>query len=73
MVDLNLQPLGKGIYDRCAYAVKAAGYLVSAAAELSAGMQDRKYDLDRRKAGFMVDAYGNTTAVIDDRDGIVRD
>lgn len=50
--DLNLQPLGKSVYNRCAYAVQTAGYLVSAAAELAARMQDRKYDLNRRKSGF---------------------
>ena len=52
LADLNLQPLGKSVYNRCAYAVQTAGYLVSAAAELAARMQDRKYDLNRRKSGF---------------------
>ena len=33
-------------------------------------MKDRKDDLDSRKAGFMVDAYGDTAAVIDDRDAV---
>lgn len=46
--DLNLQPLGKGIYNRCAYAVQTTGYLVSATAN-TARMQDRKYNLNRRK------------------------
>ena len=50
--------------------MKSAGHLVSATAEFSAGMKDRKDDLDSRKAGFMVDAYGDTAAVIDDRDAV---
>ena len=43
--DLYLQPFGKGIDNRSAYTVQTAGYLVSPAAELSAGMQDGKYHL----------------------------
>ena len=62
--DLNLQPLGKSIYNRCAYAVQTAGYLVSAAAELAARMQDRKYDLNRRKSGFFLSINRDTTTVI---------
>ena len=41
LVDLNLQPVGQRIYNGCAYAMETAGYLVSAAAEFTAGMQDR--------------------------------
>ena len=70
--DLNLQPLGKGIYNRCAYAVQTAGYLVSAAAELAARMQDRKYDLNRRKSRLFLDVNRNATTVILYRDRIVR-
>ena len=70
--DFNLQPLGKGIYNRCAYAVQTAGYLVSAAAELAARMQDRKYDLNRRKSGFFLSINRNATTVILYRDRIVR-
>ena len=52
--------------------MQTAGYLVSAAAELAARMQDRKYDLNRRKSGFFLSINRDTTTVILYRDGIVR-
>ena len=41
VVDLHLKPLGEGVHDRGSHAVEASGYLVSPAAEFSAGMEDR--------------------------------
>ena len=70
MIDIHFQPGGKSINNRCAHAMKTAGYLVSAAAELSAGMQYRKYHFHRRQTCFMIDAYGNTAAVIGNGNGI---
>ena len=52
--------------------MQAAGYLVSSAAEFATGMQDRKYDLDRRNTGLMINTYRNTTAVINNGDRIIR-
>ncbi len=63
-VDRNLQPFGKCIYNRCAYTVQTTGYLVSAAAELTARMQDRKYDFNRRNTCLFLDVNRNATSVI---------
>ena len=50
--------------------MQTTGYLVSATAEFTAGMQDRKYDFHGRKSCFTVDADRNTASVINDRDRI---
>ncbi len=41
----NLQPFREGIHYRCANAMKTSGNLISAAAEFSPGMKNRKYNL----------------------------
>ena len=69
--DRDLQPLGQGVDDRSAYAVQAAGYLVSPAAELAAGVEHSKDDLHGGQARFMVDAHGNAAAVVDNGHGII--
>ncbi len=40
LVDLDLQPLAEGVDHAGAHAVEAAGHLVAAAAELTAGVED---------------------------------
>ena len=51
--------------------MKAAGYLISAVAEFTAGMEDGKYNFHGRKTCLFLDVYRNTAAVIHDCDGIV--
>jgi len=70
-VDLNLQPLGKGIYNGGAYAVKPAGNLISAASEFASCMKDRKYYLHSRDTRFFLYIYRDSPSVIDNGDGIV--
>ena len=45
LTDFDLQPVRKRIYNGCAYAMETAGNLVSAAAEFTAGVQDRENNL----------------------------
>ncbi len=66
----NLQPLGQSVDDRRAHAVEAAGYLITAAAELTTGMEDGENDFQSGLAGLGLDIHGDTTAVISDGDGI---
>ena len=45
--------------------------LISPAAEFTAGMQNRKNNLNRRNAGFVVNSYRNTAAIVYNRDRII--
>ena len=72
IADLDLQPLGQRIDDRSANAVQTAGDLVSAAAELAAGVQDGKDNGDRRDAQLWLDADRDASTVILDTDDIAR-
>jgi len=65
------QPVGQCVYYGCANTVKAAGYLVSPASELTACVEDGKCYLYRWYSGFFLDAYRNSPAVIDYGNGIV--
>ena len=70
VADLDLQPFGERVDDGSADAVQTAGDLVTAAAELAAGMQNGKDDRHRRKTCLAVDADRNTSAVIGDADDV---
>ena len=72
LADLHIQPFGKGIDDRGADTVQAAGHLVSAAAEFSAGVELGKDQVDCVASGLVVDADRDPAPVVRDRDGIVR-
>ena len=69
-MDLDREPLGKGVDDGCADAVQAAGDLIAAAAEFAARMQDRIDDLERGAAGLGLNVHGDAAAVIGDGDGV---
>ena len=66
-----LQPFGERIYDGCAYTVQSSGYLVSPAAEFSAGMKNGKHYLNRRDSRLMIDSYGYSSSVIHNSHGII--
>ncbi len=66
----DLEPLGQRVDDRSADAVQTAGYLVSAAAELTAGVQYGKDDRDRRQTHLGIDTHRDTAAVILDADDV---
>ena len=70
LVDLDLQPLRKGIYYAGAYTVQTAGDLVAAAAELTTGVEDGEDDLQSGTAGLGLDVHGDTAAVVGDGDGV---
>ena len=70
LVDLNLQPLGKGVDYAGAHAVEAAGNLIAAAAELSAGVEDGKNHLQGGQAGLGLDVHGDATAIVGDSNGV---
>ncbi len=67
----NFKPFGKCIYYRCTYTVQTAGYLVSSTAEFTARMQDGKYNFYGRDSLFLINLNRNTTAVINNSNGIV--
>ena len=69
-MDLDREPLGKGVDDGRADAVQAAGDLIAAAAEFAARMQDRIDDLERGAAGLGLNVHGDAAAVIGDGDGV---
>ena len=51
--------------------MKTAGYLIAVAAEFSARMEHRKYDLQGRLSGFFLNIHRNAASVILYRDRIV--
>ena len=71
LANFYFQPVGEGIYNRGTYTVQTTGYLVSPTAKLTAGMQNRKYDFYCRDTCFVIDAYRNSSSVINNGDGIV--
>ena len=72
LVHFHFQPLGKGVDDRRADAVKTAGYFVSAAAEFTAGVKNGQNDGNRRNAQFFINADRNAAAVVTDFNNVVR-
>ena len=61
----------KCIYNRRTYTMQTTGNFVSATAEFSAGMQDRKHDFYRRNTCFVVDSDRNASSIINDCYGII--
>ena len=70
LVDLDRQPLGKGVDHRRAHAVEAAGDLIAPAAELAAGVEDGVHHLQGGLAGLGLDVHGDAPAVVHDGDGV---
>ena len=67
-VDLGLEPFGKGVDDRHAHAVQAAGDLVRIVVELAAGVDLGQDDLERADAALGMEVDRDAAAVVDDRD-----
>ena len=70
LVHLDGQPFGQGVYHACAHAVKAAGDLIAAAAELAAGVEDGKDHLQSGLAGLGLNVHRDASAVIGDGDDV---
>ncbi len=70
-VDVEQQQLGQRIHHRHADTVQAAGNLVTAAAELTAGMQDGHDHFRRRATLFLHDVDRDAAAVVHHRDAVV--
>ena len=69
-VYLYLQPLTQSVDNGSAHAVETAGYLVTAAAELAAGMQNGINHFQSRLAGLGLNIHRDTTAIVHNGDGI---
>ena len=69
-MDLDREPLGKGVHHGSAHAVEAAGNLIAAAAEFAAGVEHRVHHFQSGPAGLGLDVHGNTAAVVGDGDGV---
>src|SRR5688572_27514006 len=67
----DIQPAGQRVDDRRADAVKAAGYGISATAELAAGMQHGEDDLNGRLPLALVDVDRDAAAVVDASHGAI--
>ena len=63
--------LGQGVDDGDSHAVQAARDLVGRVIELTAGVQDRHDDLERRDLFDRMLVDGDAAPVVDDRDGVV--
>ncbi len=70
--DLDVEPARQCIHYGAADAVEAAGDRVSAAAELSAGVQDGQHDLDGRLLLHRVDVDRDAATVVDHAHSAVR-
>ena len=71
LVYLYRQPLRQGVDHAGAHAVKAAGHLITAAAELAAGMQHRKHHFQSGTARLGLNVHGNTASVVRHGDGSI--
>ena len=69
--NLNDHALGQCVDDGDANAVQAARNLIGRVIELTAGVQDRHDDLERRDLFNRVLVDGDAAPVVDDRDGVV--
>ena len=70
LTDFDFEPVGQRVDDGGTDAVQAAGDLVAATAEFTAGVEDGQNDRDRRNAQFLVDADRDTTSVVADFDDV---
>ena len=68
---LHDHTLGQGVDDGDAHAVQSARDLVGRVIELTAGVQDRHDDLERRDLFDRMLVDGDAAPVVDDRDGVV--
>ena len=66
----NLKILRKRVNYRRTNAVKSARNLVSAVAELTAGMENCVHNLNRRDTHFRVNTYGDTASVVGYADNV---
>ena len=71
MVNRNFKMCRKCIYNRRTYTMQTTGNFISATAEFSAGMQDRKHDFYRRNTCFVVDSDRNASSIVNDCYGII--
>ena len=62
--DFHFQPVGQRIDHGSSHAMQAAGYLISSAAEFSAGMKNRKYHFHSGNTRLVVDPHRNSSSVI---------
>ena len=69
-MNLNPQPFRQGVDHTGAHAVEAAGDLITAAAELAAGVEDGIYHLQGGLAGLGLDVHRDAAAVVGDGDGV---
>ena len=69
--DLNLQPVGQGVYNRSSHSVETSGYFISAASEFSTGVENGKYHFHRRKSGLVVDPHRDSSAVVNNGHRII--
>ena len=51
--------------------MESAGYFVSPASEFAAGVEHGEYHLHGGKSGLFLYVYRDSTAIVNDRDGIV--
>ena len=72
LVNADLQPVGERVDHAGADAVQSAGDLVSAAAELAAGVEHGVHDLQSRLAGLLLYVDGYASAVVGDADDVAR-
>ena len=70
LTDFDFEPVRQGVDDGGTDAVETAGDLVSATAELTAGMEDGQNDRDRGNAQFLVDTDGDASTVVADFDDV---
>ena len=72
LVHAHFQPVAERVHHARAHAVQAAGDLVSAAAELAAGVQYGVHDLKSRLAGLALYVHGDAAAVVRHADNVPR-
>ena len=71
-INIDFKPFGQGINNRCTDTMKSAGYLISAAAEFTAGMQHGIRDRRSGNSLLRMDANRNAASVVPDFYHIAR-
>jgi hypothetical protein len=72
LMDLKFKCLGKSVHNGNAHPMKTPGNLIEAVVELSPGMKNREDYFGSRPFLFSMDPGRNSTAVVHDRNGMVR-
>ena len=69
-IDSGAKPLRQCVNNRCANAMQTTGNLITATAELTAGVKNSENNFQCGLTGLGLDIHGDTTAIVGNGDGV---